>query len=146
MARSRGKRGLKGLVGTPMGGPSVRRRTGPLQRNDKLCPVCYSVAGQPCRQVLSPPGATTLRLGKPMPTMHRARTGQQGSQPPEQAERRRTSTRRRTTAAAAQEPVPIEQVHPDRAGFVPRNRRGGDAVTGGWSRNNSDAIPRASRS
>jgi hypothetical protein len=46
------------------------------------------------------------------------------------------------------QPVPIEQLDPNRSEFVPRHLRDatidehGRATTPGWSRNNSDAIPR----
>lgn len=134
MARSRGK---KGHTGASMGGSIVRiPRRPPLQRNDKQCPVCYSVAGQPCRRVESEPGAAKLKLGRRIPTMHSARSGK----PASDTQQRRTPARRR-----AQEPVPIERLHPDRAGFVPKNLRDGGPLAQGWSRNNSDAIPRATK-
>ncbi|HUQ56671.1 hypothetical protein, partial [Lentzea sp.] len=67
MAKSRGKRGH---IGTSMGGSIVRLPPRPpLQRTNKSCPVCYSVAGQPCRRVESKPGAAKLKLGSPIPTM-----------------------------------------------------------------------------
>ncbi|SDJ27163.1 hypothetical protein SAMN04488074_101946 [Lentzea albidocapillata subsp. violacea] len=136
MARSRGK---KGHTGASMGGAIVRiPRADPLQRNDKSCPVCYSVARQPCRQVVSKPGATVLKLGRPIPTMHRARSGKPASDTPQQPEPRRTPAHRRS-----QEPVPIERLHPDRAGFVPKNLRDGGPLAKAWNRNNSDALPRA---
>lgn len=138
MARSRGK---KGHTGASMGGSIVRiPRTGPLQRNNKSCPVCYSVARQPCRQVLSKPGAPVLRLGRPIPTMHRARSGKPAPDTPQQSRQRQTHAHKR-----AQEPVPIERLHPDRAGFVPKNLRDGRPLKNGWRRNNSDAIPRGTK-
>ncbi|MEU7480546.1 hypothetical protein AB0A63_31525 [Lentzea sp. NPDC042327] len=137
MATSRGQ---KGRIGTSMGGSIVRiPRTGPLQRNNKLCPVCCSVAGQPCWQVLSKPGAAVLKLGKPIPTMHRARSGKLKPDTAQQPRQHRTPARRRTP-----EPVPIERLHPDRAGFVPKNQRD-DPLATGRSRNNSDALPRATK-
>ncbi|GLY54851.1 hypothetical protein [Lentzea sp. NBRC 102530] len=135
MPRSRGK---KGHTGTSMGGSIVRiPRRPPLQRNDKQCPVCYSVAGQPCRRVESKPGAAKLKLGRPIATMHRARSGEPK---PEPGQQRRTPARRR-----APEPVPIERLYPERAGFVPRNQRNGGPLAKGWSRTNTDAIPRATK-
>lgn len=111
-----------------------------MQRNNKSCPVCYSVAGQPCRRVESEPGAARLKLGRPIATMHSARSGKPKSETGQQPQQRRTPARRH-----AQEPVPIERLYPDRAGFVPKNQRDGGPLAKGWSRNNSDALPRATK-
>jgi len=141
MVKSRGRRGKRGHTGTSMGGSIVRLPPRPpLQHNDMQCPVCYSVAGQPCRRVESEPGAAKLKLGNRIPTMHRARSGTSTSETGHQPQQRRTPARRR-----APEPVPIERLHPDRAGFVPKNQRDGGPLAKGWDRTNSDAIPRAKK-
>ncbi|MFJ5984391.1 hypothetical protein [Lentzea sp. NPDC092896] len=132
MGKSRGKRGH---TGTSMGGSIVRiPRRLPLQRNNKSCPVCYVGGGQPCRRVESEPGAAKLKLGRSIATMHSARSGKPKSDTPRPPARRR-----------APEPVPIERLFPERAGFVPANQREGGPLARGWNRNNSDAVPRANK-
>lgn len=55
---------------------------------------------------------------------------------------------RRRRSRQEPQPVPIEQLDPTRAEFVPRHLREvtiddrGRATTPGWSRNNNDALPR----
>lgn len=141
MVRPRRRRKFKGSVGTSMTGAQGPRRPVP-QRNEHPCPVCFSVAQQPCRTVVSKPGAAVLKLGQVQQTMHEQRPGAKpaGRVPP--ARKSGAGSRRQP------QPVPIEQVDPNRAAFVPRNLRGtavdeqGNRRTSGWSRNNSDAIPR----
>jgi hypothetical protein len=141
MVRTRRHRGHKGIIGTSMTGVQGRRKP-PAQRNNQTCPVCLSVAQQPCMSVLSKPGAAVLRLGPVMATMHPQRPGAAPAQP-----RSRQTQRTRTTRQPDAAPVPIEKIHADRSGFVPRNQRAveideqGRARTRGWSRDNQDAIP-----
>ncbi|NUT49400.1 MAG: hypothetical protein HOV94_19140 [Saccharothrix sp.] len=94
--------------------------------------------------MLSKPGASVLKLGGVQATMHPQRPGARSKSRrarPQPVQTKPTPT-----------PVPIEQVDPSRAEFVPRNLRGttrdehGRTVTTGWSRGNTDAIPRRTRS
>jgi hypothetical protein len=141
MVRPRRKRKFKGSVGTSMTGAQGPRRPVP-QRNEHPCPVCYSVAQQPCRTVESKPGAAVLKLGRVRQTMHEQRPGAKPARAVMPVRKTRAGSRRQP------QPVPIEQVDPTRTAFVPRNLRDtavdeqGNRRTSGWSRNNSDAVPR----
>jgi hypothetical protein len=119
MVQSRRRRGVRGLVGTPMGGPGGRRQTGEqgAERSDHTCPDCLAVPGQPCRTITSASGAAVLRLGKVRPTMHVRRTGG---------------------------PVEISKIDPARGAFVPRNQRPGFEL-GRTDRLGQDSIPRGRR-
>jgi hypothetical protein len=138
MSRRRSASG--GAIGTSMILVRVPRRPR-AEHNEHSCPACYSVARQPCRKVLSKPGATVLKLGGVQSTMHPQRPGA----------RSKSRRARSQPVQTKPTPVPIEQVDPARAGFVPRNLRGvardeqGRATTTGWSRGNTDAIPRRVR-
>jgi hypothetical protein len=142
MVRPRHRRKSKGSVGTSMTGAQGHRRPVP-QRNENPCPVCYSVAQQPCRTVESKPGAAVLKLGRVRQTMHEQRPGAKPTGEGKPVRKTRAGTRRQP------QPVPIERVDPSRAVFVPRNLRDtavdeqGNMRTTGWSRDNSDAIPRS---
>lgn len=138
MVRSRRTRRNPGITGTSMTMHRLPKRP-PLERNEHLCPVCFSVPGQPCRKVLpSPPGSKKLKLGGALSTTHSQRPGASSASISSVSKRRARTSRT----------VDIERIDPDRAGFVPRNQRNldsdskGNKRTAGWSRDNDDALPR----
>jgi hypothetical protein len=118
MVKKKGRRGLRGLVGTPMGGPRSKGRTStpPAERSDHLCPDCRAVPGQPCRTITSAAGGA-LQLGNVRPTMHARRPSG---------------------------PVEISSIDPNRPAFVPRNQRP-EAELGRTDRLGQDALPRGQR-
>jgi hypothetical protein len=106
MVRPRRMRRSKGLIGTSMIVQGPRRK--PAQRNEHPCPVCYSVPKQPCRKVLSKTGASVLKLGGVLQTMHAQRPG----------------ARPASKTKAAGRPRPDRQDRPD-ATTTPRAMRTG---------------------
>jgi hypothetical protein len=87
---------MRGKYGTSMTAFHVRRRPRPLERAKTMCPVCYSLAGELCRKVLSPTGAKNLKLGPGLEKIHpQRRTGKQpapaANQPPPTLEQRRAA-------------------------------------------------------
>lgn len=104
MVRPRRPRKFKGSIGTSMTGAQGQRRA-PAQRNEHTCPMCYSVPRQPCRKVLSKPGASVLKLGGVLPTMHSQRPGappaRKGMAAGHSAGRPRPDQQHQPTASAA---------------------------------------------
>jgi len=79
-----------------------RKRT--PARADVLCTVCYSVPRQPCRAVLSKPGASKLKLGRVLEQMHEARLEAAGL-----PQRQRKAPAQRQPAPARRQPGPARQ-------------------------------------
>lgn len=147
MVKRRRRKGLKGLTGTSLV-PVRRPRPVDYASNDALCPVCYSVPGQPCRKVVSKSGTRPIRFGTTLKSMH----GQRSGKPPRgQSPRRRVRDTPRPVGNVTTTPPPRESGKSGHTPFVPKNQRqatrdeSGRLRTAGWSRNNADALPGTTR-
>lgn len=65
---------MRGKYGTPMTVVRVAARPA-YETADRVCPVCFSVPGEPCRRVVSAAGARKLRLRGRLPAIHPERRG-----------------------------------------------------------------------
>jgi hypothetical protein len=68
--RGGGRRGLTGASMVPAGRRPRRPRP---QSNNRLCPECWSVAGEPCRTVLNTHDGGTMKRGGVLDEMHAER-------------------------------------------------------------------------
>lgn len=62
----------RGSYGTSMSTFRVKVRPRP-KATKSMCPVCYSVANEPCRKVLNPKDKGTMKRGAVMTNPHRDR-------------------------------------------------------------------------
>ncbi|WP_432976625.1 hypothetical protein [Dactylosporangium sp. CA-233914] len=60
---------MKGTRGTAMTMHRLPKRPAP-QKHPLLCPVCFSVNGEPCRVVINPGATGTMRRGKALARVH----------------------------------------------------------------------------
>lgn len=122
---------MRGRYGTSMTVIQVRRRQ-PVtyERADRLCPICFSVAGQPCRTVKSPKGATNLKLGAALTRIHPQRRDS-GQRPAAADTTTQTTNRREPRQRPARErrPVPGTAEPPRRDGARDPNREPAKTTT-----------------
>ena len=85
---------MKGATGTPMTTIRIKPKPKP-EVADRLCPECWSVAGEPCRRVIGRGKRGSIKRGGLLTKIHSARRnrtghGDPGPLPKKQAKPKRT--------------------------------------------------------